>query len=410
MLSLAACGGNNDTSIAAKSPTRTAAAAAIQAAALPEVNLPGYRSQYTIVASGGNFLVTDITTGQTATYTAGQRLRMLDGGVAFDLAGNAGQSFRLYQAAFDRAPDVWGLGFYINAYDNGVVPDVISQSFIDSQEFSSKYGSLDNAAFLTVLYNNVLHRAPDQGGYDFNLSYLNGTNPTGTTVTRAQMLRFFADSAENVSLTEPSTRNGIEYLPWGMTLPETPVATYVGKYDGNFGGTEGGPVSFTFNANGGITLTAHNNVSGADMSGTGTVANGGKLTAQMSGGGRTINLTGSVNAATGYVTGSWTFAGAAGGGVVVAIKAAVPVGPQFSQVKAIITQRCVPCHSVKPTIPGYPVAPNGIRLDTEQEIRNRAGQIYAVTVQSQFMPYLNQTGMTQEERDYIGQWFNAGTP
>ncbi|MCE3263801.1 MAG: hypothetical protein K0R43_2880 [Pseudoduganella sp.] len=409
LLSLSACGGNNEVSIAAKSPARTAAAA-VQAAPLPEVNLSGYRSQYLIAASGSSFLVTDITTNQTTTYTASQRLRMADGAVAFDLSGTAGQSFRLYQAAFDRKPDAWGLGFYINVLDAGVHPDAISQSFIDSQEFASKYGSLSNAAFLTVLYNNVLHRAPDQAGFDANLSYLDGTNPSGAVVTRAQMLRFFSESAENVALSEPAIRHGIDYLPWGMSPPSDPVTAYVGSYNGNFGGTEGGPIAMTSAANGVVTLSAHNNATNADMSGTGAFAAGGKFTAQLTGGGRTMNLVGSVNAATGYVTGSWTFDNVAGSGIVVALKATPPAGPQFSQVRAIINQRCLGCHSVSPTVPGYPSAPLGIRFDTEAEIRNRADQIYTVSVASQFMPYLNQTNMTQAERDYIGSWILAGKP
>jgi mono/diheme cytochrome c family protein len=410
LLSLAACGGNNEISLAAKSPARTVAASAVQAAPLPEVNLPGYRSQYLVAASGSEFLVTDITTSQTTSYSASQRLRMADGAVAFDLSGSAGQSFRLYQAAFDRKPDAWGLGFYINVLDAGVHPDAISQSFIDSQEFASKYGSLSNAAFLTVLYNNVLHRAPDQAGFDANLSYLDGTNPSGAVVTRAQMLRFFSESTENVALTEPSVRNGIDYLPWGMSLPSQPVNTYVGTYNGNFAGTEAGPISLTSTSNGSVTLTAHNHATNAEMSGTGSFAVGGKFTAQLTGGGRTMNLVGSVDAASGYVTGTWSFANVTGSGVVVALKATPPAGPQFAQVRAIISQRCVGCHSATPTLPGYPSAPLGIRFDTEMEIRNRADQIYAVSVQSQFMPYLNQTGMTQAERDYIGSWVLAGKP
>lgn len=222
-------------------------------------------SLLSLAACGGNFVVTDITTRQTATYNSGQRLCMADMGVAFDIAGTAGHAFRLYQAAFDRAADVAGLGFYINAFDNGVNLDVIAPSFIDSQEFS--------------------------------------------------------------------TTNG---------------------------------------------------------------------------GSRTMNMTGSVNAATGYVTGSWNFSDTTGSGVGVALKAAAPAGPQVSQVRSIVDQHCLPCHSVSPTIPGHPSAPAGIRFDTETEIRNRAAQIYASEVQSQFMPYLIQTGFRQAERDFVGAWFQAG--
>lgn len=408
LLSLAACGGNHDGPVAAKSPMR--AAAAVQAAPLPETTLPGYRSQYTIAASGGNFLVTDITTNQTASYTSSQRLRLADGGVAFDLAGSAGQAYRIYQAAFDRVPDAAGLGFYINALDSsGLSLDAIAQSFVDSQEFSSKYGTMNNAAFLTVLYNNVLKRIPDQAGFDWNLSYLNGTNPSGTVVTRGQMLMFFSESAENVALTEPGVRNGIDYLPWGMSLPTTPVSNFAGTFNGNFGGTDGGPVTLTAAQDGSVTLTGHANTANADLTGTGQFQVGGKFTATLAGGGRTMKLSGSVNAATGYVTGTWSYEGMAGSGTFVALKAVVQ-GPQFSQVQSIIQQRCVACHSASPTMPGYSSAPLGIRLDTEQEIRNRADQIIAVAVQSTFMPFQNQTNMTQAERDYLNSWYQAGKP
>lgn len=410
LLSLAACGGNNDVSVAARSPQMRTAAAAVQGAPLPVVTLPGYRSQYTIVASGENFLVTDITTNQTTTYTANQRLRVVDGGVAFDLTGSAGKSYRIYQAAFDRRPDAAGLGFYINSLDSsGLSLDAISQSFVDSQEFSSKYGNTSNSAFLTVLYNNVLKRIPDQAGFDWNLSFLDGTNPNGTVVTRGQMLMFFSESTENVALTEPGIRNGIDYLPWGMSPPQTPVGNFAGTYSGNFGGTDGGPFTLAAGLNGVVTLTGHANTANADLAGNGSIAAGGVLEAKLAGGGRTMLLAGSVNEATGYVTGTWTYEGVAGSGIFVALKA-VAQGPQFSQVRSIIQQRCVACHSASPTMPGYPTAPLGIRFDTEQEIRNRADQIYAVAVQSQFMPYLNLTGMTQAERDYLNSWIQAGKP
>jgi len=145
------------------------------------------------------------------------------------------------------------------------------------------------------------------------------------------------------------------------------------------------------------------------MSGSGTLQLGGKFTGTVSGGGRTMNLVGSVNLELGNATGTWTLAGGGGSGVFIGLKAVVQ-GPQFSQVKAIIMQRCVPCHSAHPTMPGYPSAPLGIRLDTESEIRARAESIFAVTVQTQFMPYLNQTAMTQAERDFLNTWFQAGKP
>lgn len=406
-LSLAACGGQNHDPMAAGSSTRLAA---VLQAAPAETTLAGNRSQYVIAASNGSFLVTDIATSQAATYAAGTRLRLADGGVAFDLDGAAGQAFRLYQAAFNRQPDAAGLGFYIAALDSsGLSLDMIAQSFIDSQEFSSLYGNLNNAQYLTVLYNNVLKRIPDQAGFDYNLSFLDGSNPAGTVVTRAQMLRFFSESDENKALVEPAIHNGIDYLPWGMAAPNTPVASFAGTYSGNFGGSDAGPLTIVPDASGNITLTAHANTANIDLSGSGTLQVGGKFSGTLSGGGRSMNVAGSINLNLGYTTGTWSFSGAAGSGVFIAIKP-VQQGPQFSQVRAIIQQRCVPCHSAAPTMPGFPSAPLGITFDTEAQIRARADQIRSVAVDSQFMPYNNMTGMTPAERDYLRSWFDAGKP
>jgi hypothetical protein len=83
-------------------------------------------------------------------------------------------------------------------------------------------------------------------------------------------------------------------------------------------------------------------------------------------------------------------------------------GPTFAQVQSIVTARCVPCHSVHPTQPGFNSAPMGIMLDTEAEIRANASRIYQYAVQSTFMPYGNATGMTTDERTLIGQWYTNG--
>ncbi|HET7699852.1 MAG TPA: urate hydroxylase PuuD, partial [Candidatus Limnocylindria bacterium] len=42
---------------------------------------------------------------------------------------------------------------------------------------------------------------------------------------------------------------------------------------------------------------------------------------------------------------------------------------EFPAVQAVITQRCVACHSVTPTFPGTTVAPKGVVFDTAQQMR-----------------------------------------
>jgi hypothetical protein len=74
---------------------------------------------------------------------------------------------RLYFAFFRRIPDYGGLIFWTTQYRNGLPLSAISQAFAQSQEFVSTYGSLNNIQFVTLVYNNVLGRAPDPGGLAF---------------------------------------------------------------------------------------------------------------------------------------------------------------------------------------------------------------------------------------------------
>jgi uncharacterized membrane protein len=84
-----------------------------------------------------------------------------------------------------------------------------------------------------------------------------------------------------------------------------------------------------------------------------------------------------------------------------------PAG-QFTQVKAIVDQRCVACHSAHPTQPGFATAPAGVMLDSPQLVSQHAARIYQQTVQLKAMPLANLTNMTDAERAQIGAWFEAG--
>jgi len=79
-----------------------------------------------------------------------------------------------------------------------------------------------------------------------------------------------------------------------------------------------------------------------------------------------------------------------------------------ARAQAIVQQRCVPCHSEHPTKVGS--APLGIELDTPEQMRSRAAAIERVAVESKVMPLGNATGMTQAERDELGQWIRQGAP
>ena len=71
---------------------------------------------------------------------------------------------RLYLAYFERESDAGGLAYWSNLHANGRTLSAISGEFAASAEFRARYGELDNAAFVTLVYNNVLGRSPDAGG------------------------------------------------------------------------------------------------------------------------------------------------------------------------------------------------------------------------------------------------------
>jgi hypothetical protein len=139
-----------------------------------------------------------------------ERLGFADGTLAFDFTGNAGQAFRLYQAAFDREPDLEGLGFWIEQLDAGRGDLVwMARSFQYSEEFQESYGApqeLSDPQFLNLLYNNVLDRTPDMNGYLFWMGRL------GDAYGRDRVLVDFSESAENVQKTAAAIDDGIWYV------------------------------------------------------------------------------------------------------------------------------------------------------------------------------------------------------
>ena len=88
--------------------------------------------------------------------------------------------------------------------------------------------------------------------------------------------------------------------------------------------------------------------------------------------------------------------------------AAADPAAQFTQVRAIMQQRCLSCHSARPTQPGFAAAPAGIVFDTPDQVHQRAAQIHKQVVELKAMPIGNLTNMTDAERATIAAWFAAG--
>jgi Tol biopolymer transport system component len=179
-------------------------------AGMDSVIYSGNSSNYLITQATGGFKVTNLTgTNGIDTLYNVERLRFLDKSIAFDVNGTAGQAYRLYQAAFDRKPDLQGLGVWINQLDIGQSLEWVSTQFQNSTEFKLRYGTnVSNEQFVTLLYQNVLHRAPDAGG----MTAWKGALDTNVQ-TPSQVLAGFSESTENKIALIGVIQNGMEYIP-----------------------------------------------------------------------------------------------------------------------------------------------------------------------------------------------------
>jgi hypothetical protein len=130
---------------------------------------------------------TNLITG--GTYT---RLQVINAFLSSqEFSGFVAPVVRLYFATFLRIPDYAGLTFNAGLVKNGTVTlTQLADFFAASPEFTATYGSLNNTQFVTLLYNNVLGRAPDSAGLNGWVSLLN------SGYTRGQVLLGFSDSAE----------------------------------------------------------------------------------------------------------------------------------------------------------------------------------------------------------------------
>lgn len=99
--------------------------------------------------------------------------------------------FRLYQAVLDRAPNLGGLSYWAGELAAGVALREVIGGFMSSPEFRGKYGALNDADFVTQLYQNVLTRAP--AGQE--VTYWQGQLASGAR-DRAEVVAGFAQSPE----------------------------------------------------------------------------------------------------------------------------------------------------------------------------------------------------------------------
>lgn len=105
--------------------------------------------------------------------------------------------WRLYQAYFLRQPDHQGLEYWLDVSESGVSLQDLSYNFEQAEEFVARYGQLDDEAFVALIYNNVMCRQPDGGGFEYWYELLhNGV------IGRGELMVLFSESNEFVDKTE----------------------------------------------------------------------------------------------------------------------------------------------------------------------------------------------------------------
>lgn len=176
----------------------------------------GAKSDYTVSKGVWGHQVTDrVGAGGFDSLVDVERVQFSDGWKALDYDGVAGQVYRLYQAVFDRAADTGGQGYWMSRMENGLTLVDMAKQFMTTPapdgkiEFETLYGvNPSDSVFITKLYNNVLNRAPEEGGFNYWMGRI-------TTSSREQILIEFSESPENQGNVIGLIANGIDYVPYG---------------------------------------------------------------------------------------------------------------------------------------------------------------------------------------------------
>jgi hypothetical protein len=193
------------------------------------VLLDNPRASYEVgVDANGNATIKDVGSGDATygqTMTASGASYLLFSGAAHTTANSlspapvyTGMMFvetgansnvaALYQIALARQPDLAGLEYWIWQYDRAVASgqsteqalSTVAGGFLVSPEFNTRFttaaaaadhGGVNDQAFVTQLYQNVLGRSPDPSGFAYWINLLS----TGAD-SRADVLAGFATSPE----------------------------------------------------------------------------------------------------------------------------------------------------------------------------------------------------------------------
>ena len=128
---------------------------------------------------------------------------------------------KLYVGVLGRDPDFGGWLNWFTALRSGATPAAVLTAFLASPEFQNTYGSVTNSDFVTLVYRNVLKRAPDPGGFANWLGYLNGGQ-----LTRADVMGAFVNGPEFDNLVRSRAYANLLYMGFLRRTADTGGLTY----------------------------------------------------------------------------------------------------------------------------------------------------------------------------------------
>jgi probable HAF family extracellular repeat protein len=205
----------------------------------------GTASEYTIaeLTGGQGVTVTDTGTGRTSvdTLTGINAIKFSDVTVILAStpssgAPTAGNITELYGAVFGRVPDTAGLAYYEKALalNPGQSLVTFAEDFLQSPEYTgnSAHKYAQNTAgetqFITDMYNNLLHRAPETGAVPYYLNLITQLTQgatSGTTaytnadlVAHATLLVDFSNSAEFLTNVQITAQHPASAQHWLLLL------------------------------------------------------------------------------------------------------------------------------------------------------------------------------------------------
>lgn len=173
---------------------------------IDDMQLFGMRDEFQIVRTEAGFIISD-TNEDSLSIEEIDRLHFDDVSVAFDYDGNAGDIYRAY-TMFGRSPDLEGMGYWIDAMDEGMDDIKLANCFENSEEFMRHYAGTDNLTFLQKLYANALQREADADGLAYWLAQLDNG------VSRTSVIHPIVQSPESVALYASAGLAGMTYQEW----------------------------------------------------------------------------------------------------------------------------------------------------------------------------------------------------